>query len=850
MIQDTAWSPRFVPSTTATAATSGEAIAGTDTTKFITPSLLPAATSYHAGPVVNGRAPRQGLVLDGSNSGSATMGSSIGDSSATVDLLLDIPSSNPATSRGVFTIGPNSVSANYANTFHAELRTDGKLWVNLSGSTTNDYRRVESSSSLVSLFGGKRVRLTVVRDSSAATLAVYVNAVALATTETTGGTAPAWSGNVTGTYFVPGRISASEIHVGYHSLVGFYNRALSTSEVVALYEAGAPAGADYNSASNTSIAVAATNGNFGGFSSTATSITATSTGGTGYCYIPIPLVKGYKYRIQFTSAVAYSGNSLVWRFLGDPGSGSISGTWSNAVNCTPNAGVLQITSTSAASAEFTPDSSDSTAFLHLWEVGITAGSNVSQSGISVTRLGLLLAPDAAQAGGGLVWYDTSGNAANITLPASGVSWNVPTSGYVTSGSSLNLSAGGTNQNITLTPSGTGVINSAFGSNLKLRTSLGTTNVGTARIGAWYSGYVSNADFAAIEMAAAGTSGGDIRFFTIQSGSTLSQKAMLAENGNFLIGTNVDSSALLQVGTNTTTAAGGMKFGTDTSLFRSAAGALQLKSSATAVLEIDGGAGNTRGIVIQAAGTEQAAITVAASGTSLLLSTGSPRTTALTLDSSQNATFAGTGKFATSVTISKTDNPYLLLRKTAATAVDWYLQYNTDGVELYGGTTPAAYFRVLDNGNATFAGTVTPTGGIVGVTTNSNAAAGIVGQYVSSTVLSASAVSMTTGTATNITSISLTAGDWDVSGLIGYAFTGTTSTAIIAGSNSTSATYGTEVTFFQQSLSTTTTNTDQQITIPTRRYSLSATTTIYLIASCDFSAGTVGGYGIIQARRVR
>jgi hypothetical protein len=51
-------------------------------------------------------------------------------------------------------------------------------------------------------------------------------------------------------------------------------------------------------------------------------------------------------------------------------------------------------------------------------------------------LGLLLAPDAGQAGGGLTWYDTSGNAANITLPASGVTWNVPSSNK--RASSLNI----------------------------------------------------------------------------------------------------------------------------------------------------------------------------------------------------------------------------------------------------------------------------------------------------------------------------------------------------------------------------------------------------------------------------
>ena len=41
------------------------------------------------------------------------------------------------------------------------------------------------------------------------------------------------------------------------------------------------------------------------------------------------------------------------------------------------------------------------------------------------QIGLLLAPDAAQAGGGYVWNDQSGNLAQIVLPSSGVQWNLP-----------------------------------------------------------------------------------------------------------------------------------------------------------------------------------------------------------------------------------------------------------------------------------------------------------------------------------------------------------------------------------------------------------------------------------------
>src|SRR5690349_16625741 len=57
--------------------------------------------------------------------------------------------------------------------------------------------------------------------------------------------------------------------------------------------------------------------------------------------------------------------------------------------------------------------------------------------------------------------------------------------------------------------------------------------------------------------------------------------------------------------------------------------------------------------------------------------------------------------------------------------------------------------------------------LAGTATNDDAAAGKIGEYIESEVLSGSAVSLTTNTAANITSISLTAGDWDVWGAAVY-----------------------------------------------------------------------------------
>ena len=149
-------------------------------------------------------------------------------------------------------------------------------------------------------------------------------------------------------------------------------------------------------------------------------------------------------------------------------------------------------------------------------------------------------------------------------------------------------------------------------------------------------------------------------------------------------------------------------------------------------------------------------------------------------------------------------------------------------------------------------TFTPgqTGGIVGTTTNNSVQAGSVGESVSSLIASGSAVSLTTATAANVTSISLTAGDWDVGGNVNFNETTSTVTARTAGISSTSATLpndGTEGYCGVQSTVTTESNT---ITLTRKRFSLSGTTTIYLVGSATFSAGTCAEFGAIYARRVR
>jgi hypothetical protein len=188
----------------------------------------------------------------------------------------------------------------------------------------------------------------------------------------------------------------------------------------------------------------------------------------------------------------------------------------------------------------------------------------------------------------------------------------------------------------------------------------------------------------------------------------------------------------------------------------------------------------------------------------------------------------------------------------------------------GATTPNKYLGVLngfftifssnaitqllsvdDSGNVISRGSIAPSqaGGIIGTTTNNNANSGSVGEYLTATN---SGTSLTNATSANIASISLTAGDWDVTGFnTTVPAGGTITTSAAQGLTTTSATFPTA-------------NTGSFTNIPGSsgagvvvvgqvgpvRFSLSTTTTVFLVANCNFSGGTMTANGFIRARRIR
>lgn len=147
--------------------------------------------------------------------------------------------------------------------------------------------------------------------------------------------------------------------------------------------------------------------------------------------------------------------------------------------------------------------------------------------------------------------------------------------------------------------------------------------------------------------------------------------------------------------------------------------------------------------------------------------------------------------------------------------------------------------------------------IRGVNTNSNAAAGVVGEIISSIIVVASGVSLTSATPANVTSIALTAGDWDISGYVYFEAIGACridggGIPAQAGIHSTSATLPGLDSGRQGEVQPISGNGyDYQVLVPVARVSLSGSATYYLVAQCTHNTSPgVTASGSIRARRVR
>jgi 3-deoxy-D-manno-octulosonate 8-phosphate phosphatase KdsC-like HAD superfamily phosphatase len=138
-------------------------------------------------------------------------------------------------------------------------------------------------------------------------------------------------------------------------------------------------------------------------------------------------------------------------------------------------------------------------------------------------------------------------------------------------------------------------------------------------------------------------------------------------------------------------------------------------------------------------------------------------------------------------------------------------------------------------------------------TNDNASAGEIGEYISSTIAAGAAVALTSDEVADVTSIELTAGDWDVSGVVGFKPAASTSVTYMAASSSlVTATSGGNGAVAGSACAAVVPGASAELStvIPVRRVSVAVATTVYLTALATFTVSTLGAYGVLRARRVR
>jgi len=212
---------------------------------------------------------------------------------------------------------------------------------------------------------------------------------------------------------------------------------------------------------------------------------------------------------------------------------------------------------------------------------------------------------------------------------------------------LEAIAGGVGQNITLTPSTVGFVSVESGANPYN----GKVQFGSAS----YACYISNEASSSGAFAING-------FATIIFRTGGVDAGMINASRRFLLGTTTDSGALLQVGTNTITAAGGMVFGTDCFLYRSAATVLRLETAGNYAFEVKNSTGigsacmsfvNTTGALFigsdnssgSAMGSGIAYAGVITTTTSVPLVFRTSGVTAVTIDTSQRTILSGALRLA-------------------------------------------------------------------------------------------------------------------------------------------------------------------------------------------------------------
>ncbi len=152
-------------------------------------------------------------------------------------------------------------------------------------------------------------------------------------------------------------------------------------------------------------------------------------------------------------------------------------------------------------------------------------------------------------------------------------------------------------------------------------------------------------------------------------------------------------------------------------------------------------------------------------------------------------------------------------------------------------------------SAGFINGVVELAGIQGVTDGSNASAGEVGEFLSSTVTGSSPLTITTGVADDLTTLALTAGDWDLFGNCRVETTVADSIiSFVSVFSTVSNTFSPEE---DRTDFLTTANGTSIMSFPTPslRISISAPQTFFSVVLCS-GGGVLTAAGNMFARRVR
>src|SRR5258706_1577225 len=153
----------------------------------------------------------------------------------------------------------------------------------------------------------------------------------------------------------------------------------------------------------------------------------------------------------------------------------------------------------------------------------------------------------------------------------------------------------------------------------------------------------------------------------------------------------------------------------------------------------------------------------------------------------------------------------------------------------------------DVNSAVYRGIFPTNAGIKGVINGSDAAVGVIGEYITG---AGAVVGVASTAINNLTSIVLSPGDWEVSGSLSLI---ASSTAVIsqytAGASSVTASFGgfqSLINVFPAAFA----QTGPISGTPTIRISTTTMITIYFVATVTFSPGTCTAQGSLRARRVR